>query len=140
LRDLFTPSTEWHPYTGTERSPHYQHRSVLGGYESIVNRLVHAFPVSPVGLYVFVPFVILWMARHAWRLSQADDRESQARGAMLSLCLFNVIYVVGISSAVTFLESSRYRYQAESLIWVMTALCVASLCASATQGLNRKPR
>jgi hypothetical protein len=140
LRDLFTPSTEWHPYTGTERSPHYQHRSVLGGYESIVNRLVHAFPVGPVGLYVFLPFVILWMARDAWRLSQADDRESQARGAMLSLCLFNVIYVVGISSAATFLESSRYRYQAESLIWVMTALCVASLCASATQGLNRKPR
>src|SRR5262245_51513281 len=30
LRDLFTPTTEWHPYTGTERSPHYEHQRVLG--------------------------------------------------------------------------------------------------------------
>ena len=59
---------------------------------------------------------------------------------MLWLSLFNVLYVVGISSAVTFLESSRYRYQTESLIWVTTALCVASLCSSATQGLKHKLR
>ncbi len=130
LRDLFTPSTEWHPYTGTERSPHYQHRSVLGGYEAVVNRLMHGFPVGPVGLYVLLPIVMVWTVRRAWQLSLTADRESQARGAMLWLCLFNVTYIVGISSAVTFLESSRYRYQAESLIWVMTALCVATLCSS----------
>jgi hypothetical protein len=130
LRDLFTPSTEWHPYTGTERSPHYQHRSVLGGYEAAVNRVMHGFPVSPVGLYVFLPIVMAWTVRRAWQLSLTTDRESQARGAMLWLCLFNVAYVVAISSAVTFFESSRYRFQAESLIWVMTALCVATLCSS----------
>ena len=138
LRDLFTPSTEWHPYTGTERSPHFQHRSVLGGYEASVNRLMHGFPVSPVGLYVFLPVVMIWTARRAWPLSRADGRDSHARGAMLCLCLFNVTYVVGISSAVTFLESPRYRYQAESLIWVMTAMCVATLCTEAAGRLNRK--
>ncbi len=57
---------------------------------------------------------------------------------MLWLCLFNVTYVVCISSAVTFLESPRYRYQAESLIWVMTAMCVATLCTEAAGRRNRK--
>jgi hypothetical protein len=140
LRDLFTPSTAWHPYTGTERSPHYQHRSVLGGYESIVNRLVHAFPVSPVGLYVFLPFVMVWTGRRAWQLSRAADWKSHSRGATLWLCLFNVLYVVGISTAVTFLESSRYRYQVESLIWVTTALCIASLCSSKMRSVYRTLR
>jgi hypothetical protein len=137
LRDLFSPSTEWHPYTGTERSPHYQHRSAVGGYEAIVNRFVHGFP-SPVGLYVFLPVVGLWTTRHAWQLSRAIGPEPHARAAMLWLSLFNVTYVVGISSAVTFLESSRYRYQAESLIWVMTALCVTTLCSSAIRWSHRQ--
>jgi hypothetical protein len=52
---------------------------------------------------------------------------------MLGLCLLNIAYVVGISSAFTFLEESRYRYQAESLIWVTTALCVVSLWARAAR-------
>ena len=54
-----------------------------------------------------------------------DDATAMAQGAMLGLCLLNIAYVVGISSAFTFLEESRYRYQVESLIWVTTALCVA---------------
>jgi hypothetical protein len=138
LKDFFTPSTEWHPYTGTERSPHYQHRSVLGGYEAIVNRLVHGFPVSPVGLYVLLPVVLLFTARHAWQLSRTAGPGAQSRAAMLWLCLFNVIYITGISSAVTFLESSRYRYQAESLIWVMTALCVTTLCSLVVRREHRQ--
>jgi 4-amino-4-deoxy-L-arabinose transferase-like glycosyltransferase len=138
LRDFFTPSTEWHPYTGTERSPHYQHRSVLGGYETIVNRLAHGFPVSPVGLYVFLPVVLLWTARHAWRLSRRAGPGMRSRAAMLWLCVFNVIYITGISSAVTFLESSRYRYQAEALIWVMTALCVTTLGSPAIRWARRQ--
>jgi hypothetical protein len=127
LRDFFSASTEWHPYTGTERSPHYQHRQVLGGYESVVNRMVHGFPVAPVGLYVFLPLVMIWTALHAWRLVRSIDAAARARGAMLGLCLLNIAYVVGISSAFTFLEESRYRYQAESLIWVTTALCIVTL-------------
>jgi hypothetical protein len=131
LRDFFSASTEWHPYTGTERSPHYQHRQVLGGYESIVNRMVHSFPVAPVGLYVFLPLVMIWTALHAWRLVRSIDAAARARGAMLGLCLLNIAYVVGISSAFTFLEESRYRYQAESLIWVTTALCIVTLWSRA---------
>ena len=131
LRDLFTPSTEWHPYTGTERSPHYDHRLVLGGYERLVNRLFHQFPVPPVGLYALLPFIMLWTARRAWRLVRSTDSESTARGVVLWLCLANITFVVGVSSAVTYLESSRYRYQVESLMWVTTAVCVADLCQSA---------
>jgi hypothetical protein len=127
LRNFFTASTEWHPYTGTERSPHYQHRQVLGGYEAFFNRLVHGIPVAPVGLYVFLPLVIVWTTRRAWREIRSGDPETKSRGAMLSLCLLNILYVVAISSAVTFLESSRYRYQIESLIWVTTAVCIADL-------------
>jgi 4-amino-4-deoxy-L-arabinose transferase-like glycosyltransferase len=127
LRDFFTASTEWHPYTGTERSPHYQHRQVLGGYEGAVNRLVHGIPLAPIGLYAFLPLVMIWTARRAWQGLRSDDPDTRARGAMLSLCLLNILYVVGISSAVTFLESSRYRYQIESLIWVTAAACLADL-------------
>jgi hypothetical protein len=127
LRDLFTASTEWHPYTGTERSPHYQHRLVLGSYEAFVNALFHSFPVAPVGLYALLPVVMLWSARRAWYLAQSDDRATMARGATIWLCLANITFVVAISSAVTFLESSRYRYQVEALVWVTTAFCVASV-------------
>jgi len=127
LGDLFSASTEWHPYTGSKRSPHYQHRQVLGGYESIVNRMVHGFPVAPVGLYVFLPLVMIWTALRARRLTQSDDTTARVQGAMLGLCLLNIAYVVSISSAFTFLEESRYRYQVESLIWVTAALCIFTL-------------
>jgi hypothetical protein len=133
MQGLFSASTEWHPYTGTERSPHYQHRQVLGGYESFVNRLIHGFPVAPIGLYVFLPFVMIWTALRTWRLVRSSNATLRTRGAMLGLCLLNIAYVVGISSAFTFLEESRYRYQAESLIWVTTALCVVSLWARAAR-------
>jgi hypothetical protein len=54
------------------------------------------------------------------------------------MCLLNIAYVVAISSAVTFLESSRYRYQVESLIWVVTAFCLADVWQSVRRHLNRK--
>jgi len=127
LRDLFTASTEWHPYTGSERSPHYEHRQVLGGYESLVNRLVHSFPVAPVGLYALLPLVMAWTARRSWQFMRSVDSHVMNRGAVLFLCLFNVAYVVAVSSMATFLESSRYRFQVEPLIWVLTAFCIAGL-------------
>jgi hypothetical protein len=138
LRDLFAPSTEWHPYTGTERSPHYEHRRVLGSYEALANRVMHRFPVAPVGAYAFLPLVMIWTARRAWTLVRSEDRQTQALGAMLVLCLLNIGYVVAISSAFTFLESSRYRYQVESLIWLITAFCVADLYARAIQPKLRR--
>jgi hypothetical protein len=133
MRDLFAPSTEWHPYTGTERSPHYEHRRVLGGYESLANRVMHGFPVAPVGVYAFLPLAMIWTAGRAWQFVRSKDRQTKTQGAMLVLCLLNIGYVVAISSAFTFLESSRYRYQVESLIWLVTAFCVADLSARALQ-------
>jgi len=56
---------------------------------------------------------------------------------VLSLCLVNITFVVGISSAVTYLESSRYRYQVESLIWVTTAVCVADLWQSTRRTIGK---
>ncbi len=137
LRDLFGPSTEWHPYTGTERSPHYEHSIVLGGYEHFVNRFFHQFPVHPVGVYVLLPFIMIWTARRAWRLLRSADSDLRARAVVLWLCLMNIVFVVGISSAVTYLESSRYRYQVESLIWVTTAFCIADLWQSARRRIGK---
>jgi hypothetical protein len=138
LRDLFTPSTEWHPYTGTERSPHFEHRRVLGGYESFVNTLVHRFPVAPVGLYALLPVALIWTARRAWQLAGSSDIDPRALGAMLWLSLINITFVVAISSAVTFLESSRYRYQVESLIWLTTTVCIADMWRAAAGQPNGK--
>jgi hypothetical protein len=74
---------------------------------------------------------MLWTARSAWLLVRSTDAEKIARGAILWICLANITFVVGVSSAVTYLESSRYRYQVESLIWVTTAVCAASLWGAA---------
>lgn len=125
LRDLFAPSTLWHPATGTTRSPHNRHRAVLGGWEHAYNRLLHSVPVAPVGLYVALPFVLWWtlaFARRSWR---SGEELAWAAGATLALCVLQVVFVVAVSSAFTFLESSRYRYQVEPLIWLMTAVCLA---------------
>lgn len=43
----------WHPRDGTRKSPHFQHREVLGSYETWYNRIVHGFPIALVGLYCF---------------------------------------------------------------------------------------
>src|SRR5882724_4990158 len=52
LEGFFSPSTQWHPWDGTERSPHAQHRQVLGRYESAYNTAVHRLPIAPVGFYL----------------------------------------------------------------------------------------
>jgi len=130
LRDLFAPSTEWHPLDKTDASPHHQHRQVLGRYEALYNRVVHGFPVAPVGLYAFLPLVVLWTFQRARSLTRAGDQDATARRALLFFCLFQITYVVAASSLFTFRESARYRYQIESMIWVITALCVGSLWRS----------
>jgi hypothetical protein len=127
LRDLFSPTTEWHPYTGTEKSPHHGHRRVLGAYEDAVNGVVHGFPLGPVGLYALLPMAVAWTGVYGYRLRRAADETARARGALLWLCLLNVVYVVAASSAFTFLESSRYRFQIEPLIWVMATASIAAL-------------
>jgi hypothetical protein len=127
LRDLLRPSTEWHPRTGTAQAPHAQHRLVLGAYESWYNRTVHQVPVAPIGLYVFLPIVWLWGVWQGGALARDPHQPAaRTRGAVLLLCLFQILYVVAASSALTYLEESRYRFQIEPMIWLVTALCLAT--------------
>jgi hypothetical protein len=127
LVDVFAPSTEWHPLDRTGGSPHEEVRQVLGSYERAFNRAVHSLPVAPIGLYVLLPAVLVWTLREALRLIASADPAAAARGWLLFLCLFQVIFVVAASCLFTFRESSRYRFQVEPMIWVLTALCAASL-------------
>jgi 4-amino-4-deoxy-L-arabinose transferase-like glycosyltransferase len=127
LGDIFTPSTEWHPLDKTDASPHHQHRQVLGRYEAFYNRFVHGFPVAPIGLYAFLPLVGVWTFRRAWSLTRTGDTDSTARSALLFFCLFQIAFVVAASSLFSSRESPRYRYQIEPMIWLTTALSLASL-------------
>jgi hypothetical protein len=127
LRDMLGPSTAWHPRDGTPASPHYQHRQVLGAYEAWFNRLFHTVPVAPIGLYAFLPVILVWAGVPAWRLARAEDQNHRARGALLLFCVFQMVYVIAASTMLTFLESARYRFQVEWAIWLLTAVCVASL-------------
>jgi hypothetical protein len=127
LVDFLSPSTEWHPRTGTPESPHAQHRQVLGRYEAWFNRLVHGLPIPPVGLYLALPLVILCSAWRALGLLGQQAREYRARGLLIAFCLLQILYVTGASTMLTFLESSRYRFQVEPFIWLMAALCLSRL-------------
>ena len=73
------------------------------------------------------------------RSSPSSDATAKAQGALLALCLLNIAYVVGISSAFTFLEESRYRYQVESLIWLTTAVCVTDVLARFVTATRQRP-
>jgi hypothetical protein len=125
LRQIFEPSTTWHPFDKRPGSPHAQHRQLLGGYESAYNALVHGFPIAPIGLYVFLPLALGWALLRARSLFSAQVPEARARAALLVFCVFNVVFVVTVSSLFTVGESSRYRYQVESLIWLLGAAALA---------------
>jgi hypothetical protein len=129
VRDMFRASTTWHPRDGTPASPHYQHRQVLGAYERWFNRVVHTAPLAPFGLYVFLPAVLLWACAHAWPLVRSDDPATRARAALLVFCVCQTVYVVAASSMLTLLESSRYRFQVEWAIWLLTAVCLSTITA-----------
>ncbi|MBI4266447.1 MAG: class I SAM-dependent methyltransferase [Acidobacteria bacterium] len=127
VRDVFTPSTEWHPLDTTDESPHAQHRQLLGGYEALYNRVVHGVPAAPVGLYLFLPLILAWTARRVWVLVRSGDADAAARGALFAWCLFQIAFVVAASSVFTFRESARYRFQVEPAIWLMTAVMLTDV-------------
>jgi hypothetical protein len=124
---LFSPSTNWHPRDGTDTSPHAPHRARLGVWEAWHNRLVHGFPVSPVGLYVLLPVPLVWALRRAYHLARAEDPSDRARGALVGLSVVQIVYVIAASTMLTALEWPRYRYQIEWMIWVVTACWLSSL-------------
>lgn len=127
VRDMFSASTTWHPRDGTAVAPHYQHRQVLGRYEGWFNRLFHGGPLAPVGLYIFLPVSLVWALRQGRVLVTAPDQVARARGALLHLCAFQIVYVVAASTMLTFLESARYRFPIEWMIWLIVAASISSL-------------
>jgi hypothetical protein len=131
LRDMFAPTTAWHPRDGGDAAPHRQHRAVLGGYERAFNRTLHTWPIAPAGIYLFLPLVLGGAVAVAWPLVRnVTDVEGRARGALLLFCAFQVVYVTAASSMLTFLESPRYRFQIEWAIWLLTLAGVAALRAT----------
>jgi hypothetical protein len=122
---MFSPSTTWHPVKG-DKNPHADHRRVLGGYENLYNGLVHEVFLAPVGFYAFLPLVLglaLWKAA---RWGRGARGRVAARVSTIRFASFQVLYVVAVSSLVTYGEASRFRYQIEPLIWfVATAAAVA---------------
>ncbi|MDP2054074.1 MAG: hypothetical protein Q8L75_10590 [Acidobacteriota bacterium] len=139
LVDLFGPTTAWHPSdhaagvtTSKWRSeaggsPHEGHREVLGRYEAWFNRLVHGFPIAPVGLYLFLPVPLVWAAARARSQLRNPNREERVRGALLLLLLLQIAFVVLASTMLTALEAARYRFQIEWMIWVVVTLFATNL-------------
>lgn len=122
LRDLLGPTTEWHPRTGTQASPHTGHRAVLGSYVDVYNLALHRWPFPPVGAYVVLPLLLVGSAWRAWEAWRGGTPAERARASLLVFCLFQIVFVIGVSSMATFLESSRYRFQIEPFLWVLAAL------------------
>lgn len=127
LPQAFSPSTRWHPKTGTPASPHAQHRRVLGAWEDAYNRLVHEFPVRPYGLYVFLPPCLVWVLIQSCRRLRSGSGATRALGALTGSCAIQILYLVAITALLTYGENARYRYIVEPFIWVVVASMLVDL-------------
>jgi hypothetical protein len=125
LKRLFQPTTEWHPLDKSDKSPHHQHRRVLGAYETFYNSVVHGFPAAPVGLYAFLPIAWIWAFLNARALLRTHIDGLRARGALIYVCLFQIAFVVPPSILFAFGEAPRYRYAIEPMIWLIAGMAVA---------------
>jgi hypothetical protein len=124
---MLGPTTEWHPRTGSPRSPHAGHRRLLGRYEAGYNAALHGLFLAPVGIYALLPLVVIAAVRAALAARRRGGAADWARGALLVFCTFQIVFVIAVSSAATFLESSRYRFQVEPFIWILSAVALVSL-------------
>jgi hypothetical protein len=122
LIQLFGPSTRWHPRDKGRGSPHFEHRRVLGGYEAAYNTLLHRLPFAPVGLYVLLPWPLVWIGRRTWVNARSRVLVRRARAALLGFSLLQIVYLVVTSALFTIGESARYRYQVEPQIWLAVTL------------------
>jgi 4-amino-4-deoxy-L-arabinose transferase-like glycosyltransferase len=131
---FLSAGTHWHPRDAGPEGPHYQHRQVLGAYESAYNDIVHGFP-SPLGLYAFAPLACVWALYRAWVLArdarQEQAAEPRARGALLAFCLLQIGFATVASVMFTSGESPRYRFQIEAFIFLIGALAVAAMAKAA---------
>jgi hypothetical protein len=122
LVQLFGPSTRWHPRDDRRGSPHFEHRRVLGGYEAAYNALLHGLPFAPVGLYLLLPWPLIWIGRRAFVNARSRVLVRRARAALLVFSLVQIVYLVVTSALFTIGESARYRYQVEPQIWLSVTL------------------
>jgi hypothetical protein len=136
LPQFFGPTTRWHPRDKRPGSPHFEHRAMLGGYENAYAAIVHDLPLAPVGLYVFVPFLLYASITRARDLYRARRGTIPPEAVVLAFAVLQVAFVTSVSVAVTFGEGSRYRFLIEPLIFVLLVSFVwrrffASKCAQA---------
>jgi hypothetical protein len=129
LPQAFSPSTWWHPRSGTARSPHAQHRQVLGGYEDLYNGAMHGFPARPYGVYALLPFWLGWVAVQGSRRLKKGDEAERLRAALLLLCAVQITYLIAITALLTFGENARYRYIVEPFIWVVALAATLDMAA-----------
>jgi len=122
LPGMFSSTTHWHKLDQRPGSPHYDHRQVLGGYERLYDRIVHSWPVPPVGLYIFLPCFCIWAVRSSYLGWRSSDPKLRARAQLLGFCLLQIAFVVSASSLFSSVESARYRYTVEPFIWAVVAL------------------
>jgi hypothetical protein len=133
LGQLFHPTTEWHPFDKSDRSPHHAHRQLLGSWERFYNGVVHGLPFEGVGLYVFLPILLFFSAR--WLVTRFKTPEPRQRLGLVAYALFQLAYVVPTSVLFTFQETSRYRYQIEAEIWLLAVFGLA--CAQRESRAHR---
>ena len=119
LKQFFGPTTRWHPYDHTPSSPHRAHRALLGGYERAYDGLVHGFPFSPVGLYVFLPLLLVASARRVVTSLRTRSKRARTEALVLGFVVVQIVFVMAVSVAFTYGECSRYRFLIEPLIWLL---------------------
>jgi hypothetical protein len=124
---LLGPTTRWHPHDATPRSPHHQHRQVLGWFEKTFNGVVHELLLAPVGLYALLPFALIVATRRARRLLAGGGPRARPLAGLIGFAVFQVVFVILVSALVNYGEAARYRYQVEAIIWLVGASAVLEL-------------
>jgi hypothetical protein len=124
---LLGPTTRWHPHDATPRSPHHQHRQVLGWFENTFNGVVHELLLAPVGLYALLPIALIVAARRARRLLAGGGPGARPLAGLIGFAVFQVVFVILVSALVNYGEAARYRYQVEAIIWLVGASAVLEL-------------
>jgi hypothetical protein len=146
VKAVLGPSTIWHPadttWSPNEPSPHSPHarqRAVLGPYERAYNAALHSLPFAPMGLYALLPLPCLVALRRARDLTRAAPGRAKlrARAGLLYWSLLQIVYVIGTSSAFSGWESSRYRYAAEPMIWLVTAFALVTFLRASKRTATR---
>ena len=126
---LFGPTTEWHPRTGTAGlAPCRPSPAARTATNAAITCWSTSWCSQPFGVYVLLtdrPDLGGVAGDRSWRGGEVARR--RARGALLAFCVFQIVFVVAVSSMATFLESSRYRFQVEPFIWILWRSTLVSL-------------